>query len=823
MPYSITTILTVLNGDLINTKAFDATIDQLLLDSRQVLFPKHSLFFALKGKRHDGHDYLADLYKKGVYNFVVSRKIDTRPFPNANFILVPDCLKALQQIARFHRQQYDITSIGITGSNGKTVVKEWLFQLLSPDFVIVRSPKSYNSQIGVPLSVWKIQEQDQLGIFEAGISQVGEMEQLAPIIDCEIGIFTNIGSAHNEGFPNLASKIKEKLKLFDQTKMLIYRRDDPLVNEIIQKHFTGKCFTWSTTQTADLSIQTIDQSQKGKTTIEALFQNQKLVIDLPFSDAASIENAIHCWALLLYLKRPSETIATRIAQLEKVAMRLELKAGINNCQLINDSYNSDLHSLNIALHFLEQQSKHSKRSIILSDILQSGQTSQTLYREVGTLLTQKNINRFIGIGQAIPAIQAFLPSACQAVFYADTSSFLQALDELHFKDEIILLKGARPFQFERIANRLAQKIHQTVLEINLTAMQHNLNVYSQLLKAPTRLMVMVKASAYGSGSAEVARMLAFQKVDYLCVAYTDEGIVLRKAGIQLPIMVLNPEEATYESLFRYQLEPEIYSLSSLQRLVAYLPSSSTNLSIHLKLETGMHRLGFEPEDLPMLIQLLQQYPNLEVKSIFSHLSASENQSHDAFSQQQADRFIDQYEQITQALPYRPLRHLLNSAGIVRFPQYQLDMVRLGIGLYGIDGSGQIQDQLNAVHTLKARIAQIKTVLPEENIGYGLRGKVEQVSRIATISIGYADGLLRGAGNGRYQVWVAGQAAPIVGQVCMDMCMIDVSHIPNASEGSEVIVFGEVHSVVELAKCLDTIPYEIFTNISERVKRVYYQE
>ncbi|MEM8906261.1 MAG: bifunctional UDP-N-acetylmuramoyl-tripeptide:D-alanyl-D-alanine ligase/alanine racemase [Bacteroidota bacterium] len=822
-PYSIVHICSIVDGQWLNAEVVDQAIDHLLLDSRQLIFPQTSLFFAIGGKRHNGHDYVANLYQRGVRSFVVAQHISIKNYPEAHFILVKDVLLALQQLAAHHRQQFELEVIGITGSNGKTIVKEWLFQLLQSHRSIVRSPKSYNSQIGVPLSVWQIQSHHQLGIFEAGISQPREMERIAPIIDCQIGIFTNIGAAHDEGFENTAEKIREKLQLFQQAKVLIYRSDDPILDAILQAEAKAPLFSWSSQKEATLRIQPPVVDQNGHTHLKGNFRGQAYQIQIPFSDQASIENAIHCWACLLCLGEHPDFIKQCMLLLDPVAMRLELKAGINSCQLINDSYNSDLNALHIALHFLEQQRHGQKATLILSDILQSGRPSEALYQQVAALLSEKNLDRLIGIGTAIPILQKYLPTSCQQSYYSTTEAFLAQLNPMSFHQEMILLKGARPFRFERIANRLSLKVHQTTLEINLTALQHNLSIYSQQLHSTTRLMVMVKASAYGSGSAEIARLLAFQQVDYLCVAYADEGASLRAAGIQLPIMVLNPEMATFETLYQQQLEPEIYSLALLRQLGQYLSRRSGDLSIHLKLETGMNRLGFAPEELPELIATLQHYSQLKVRSIFSHLAASESTDHDDFSEQQIQSYLRHYEQIAGALSYRPLRHVLNSAGIVRFPQYQMDMVRLGIGLYGIDPSGQLSDQLRPVHTLKARISQIKSVDASASIGYGRQGKLTKGSRIATISIGYADGLLRGAGNGRYTVLLHHQLAPTIGNICMDMCMIDVSHIPEASEGDELIVFGEGHPVNHLAECLNTIPYEVFTNISERVKRVYIQE
>ncbi len=799
-------------------------IKHLLIDSRNPVFLPEALFFALPGHRHDGHDYLVELYEAGLRQFVIAREFPENFLPEAQLLKVPNTLLALQTLACHHRTQFNIPIIGITGSNGKTIVKEWLFQLLQADFAVVRSPKSYNSQIGVPLSIWLMEQRHELGIFEAGISQRAEMEKLAPIIDCSIGVLTNIGDAHQEGFSSKKEKLEEKLFLFAGASSLIYRCDDPLIRENLALSPNQKHFRWST-QGHPAELQIVEQRQSGKgTLLRAHYQGQKQQIRLPFTDEASIENAIHCWALMLHLGYPIQVIRPRLAQLEAVGMRLELKPGINGCVLVNDSYNSDLKALHIALNFLEQQSPRQKRHLFLSDILQSGRMPAELYREVAQLLVAKKIHKLTGIGTNIPLIKTFLPAGIKSSFYSDTEQFLAQVRNEDFRDEAILIKGARAFAFERIANRLAQQVHQTVLEINLSAMLHNLKVYSSYLQPSTKLMVMVKASAYGSGSYEVARLLEYQQVDYLVVAYSDEGVALRQAGIRTPIMVLNPDPNHLDTLIRYQLEPEIYSFALLDQLQRLIPRrTKTPFPIHLKIETGMYRLGFAADEIVSLGQYLKQMPQLKVQSIFSHLSASDNPSHDDFTHQQASIFQDLYAVLSRQLGYQPWRHLLNTGGINRFPQYQMDMVRLGIGLYGIDGSATIQDRLQTVLTLKARISQINELPAGASVGYQRGGQADHDRRIATISVGYADGLLRAAGNERYQVLIAGQKVPIIGNVCMDMCMIDISKVPDVAVGDEVIIFGSEPPVQDLADCLGTIPYEVFTNISERVKRVYYQE
>ena len=865
MRYTIQQIAEIVGGEFLDTPPHDATIEHLLLDSRQVIFPATSLFIALQGRRYDGHEFLEELYRSGVRNFIISNKeaahaIQT-PQTNqthqtpSNLILVPNTHAAFHRLAQFHRHQYSLPVVGVTGSNGKTIVKEWLYQLLHEDYHIVRSPKSYNSQTGVPLSVLQITPEHDLGIFEAGISQMGEMEKLAPILDPDIGIFTNIGQAHSEGFPDIETKLRQKLILFQNAKTVIYSVDNELI-EREMKSLTGpKHFTWSATgKPADLQITRI-QTIGNFTQIDAqtYLNPQPSYLKIPFTDAAALENALHCLALLLHLRVAPETITRRMARLEPVAMRLELKEGLNNCTVINDSYNSDLTSLNIALNFLEQQSKAPKRTVVLSDILQSGLPPEQLYGTVANLLLEKRIDRLIGIGREVSILERLLPAGIDARFYENTPAFLEDFHRLIFRDEIILLKGARRFEFERIANRLAMKFHKTVLEVNLGALLHNLRVYQGQLRPGTKMMVMVKAGAYGSGSAEIAKLLEFQHVDYLGVAYADEGVELRKAGIQLPIMVMNPEEATFDALLRYRLEPEIYSLDLLKNFMEFLQTTldavpdavpkavpkagelnspafgtafgtASGTAIHLKLDTGMHRLGFEESDLDAVLgQIVNRNSSIVIKSIFSHLAASEAPAHDAFTLEQISRFKKMADRLSDGLGYRPMRHILNSGGIIRFPEHQMEMVRLGIGLYGIDSSGQVQDQLQTVNTLKATISQIKHLAPGETAGYGRMGRADRPTRIATLSLGYADGLLRRAGNGHFSVLIHGKKAPLFGNVCMDMTMADVTDIPEAREGDQAIIFGKNLPVQELAASLGTIPYEIFTGISERVKRVYVQE
>jgi len=838
--YSISDIQQILQAGWLQKSDPDTMVEHLLFDSRALATPAVSLFFALPGKHRDGHRFIPELYAQGVRQFVVSQSVDTKSWPDANFLSVENTLTALQSLAAHHRSRFDIPVIGITGSNGKTVVKEWLAQLLSPDFDLVRSPKSYNSQIGVPLSVWQMQERNTLAIFEAGISRPGEMQHLEPIIRPSIGVFTNLGPAHQEGFASDMEKMAEKMKLFARTELLVCRANDWSTFERVglsqpfRRVFRSSANPRDAEISADLQVVSLKKNASGGAHIQAEIakpetwgiemdgRSPRLSVSIPFFDPASIENALHCWAVLLLLGIPQEEIERRMARLEPVEMRLEMKSAVHGSTLINDAYSNDLASLRLALQFARQQAGKGKLTLILSDILQSGMSSKARWSAVQAAMEEQKVGRFFGIGSDILHIKTLLPQTVETSFFPDTDSFLATITEQDFQDETILLKGARSFAFERIARRLEQKAHKTVLEVNLSALAHNLKTYQRLLRPGTRMMVMVKAEGYGAGSAQVAKLLEFHHVDYLGVAYADEGIALREAGVNLPILVLNPEPASFDALRRFRLEPEVYSLELLDEIAAFSTAGKA-LSIHLKLDTGMHRLGFETEDIPALLEQLGGLPGLRVASVFSHLSASDAAQHDDFTRSQAAIFGEMYAQISKTLGYEPLRHICNTGGIERWPEFHFDMVRLGIGLYGIGGQN-IQDQLQVVNTLKATISQIKSIKPGETVGYNRNsGPITTPSTIATISIGYADGLLRLAGGGRFSAYLHGKQAPTLGNICMDMTMLDVTHIPDAKVGDEVFIFGENPPVQELAKCLQTIPYEVFTNISERVKRVYWQE
>jgi len=823
--YSVSKISEIVNGQLFGTINEELKIKELLTDSRQLIYPTHTLFFAISGKRNDGHNYIDELYKKGVKTFVIEEYFDFNKYTEAAFIIVKNSLQALHVLAAYHRSKFDIPVIGITGSNGKTIVKEWLFQLLSNDYNIARSPKSYNSQIGVPLSVWQLNKENTLAIFEAGISEPEEMGKLQAIIKPTIGIFTNIGQAHEINFININQKIGEKLKLFIQVNTLIYSSDYYELKDRLLKtelHKKINVFTWSKNHPAGLNIKSIKRTGLS-TLIKGVFNENIIEITIPFSDNASIENAIHCWALMLNLKYDNAVIAQRMQKLAPVAMRLELKEGVNNCSIINDSYNSDINSLAIAIDFLNQQKQHKQKILILSDILQSGRSDEELYQQVSVLCNEKKIKKIIGIGNAISKYKYLFD--IESDFYADTDSFLNNLNLHTFQKQSILLKGARTFQFERISKALQQKVHETVLEINLTAIIKNLNYFRSLLKPQTKIMAMVKAFSYGSGSYETANILQFHNIDYLAVAYADEGLELRKAGITTPIMIMNPEEDGFSAMLRYHLEPEIYNfrvLNLFEKAIQEELISDTVVPIHIKIDTGMHRLGFEEDAIDELIKRLKINSRLKIASIFSHLAVADYKEEDDFTLRQIESFEKISSKIIKEFKYPILRHILNTAGIVRFPQAQFDMVRVGLGLYGIHFDKGEQSKLQNVSKLKSCISQIKHLPANESVGYGRSFITTKDTSIAIIPVGYADGLNRNLSNGRGKIWIKGKLVPIVGKICMDMCMIDVTDI-KCNEGDEVLIFGKEHPIAELAKTIGTIPYEVLTSVSRRVKRVYFQE
>jgi alanine racemase len=818
--YKLKNISRIVDGKILQIHQ-EGRIEHLLVDSRKVYSPSASLFFALRGPRREGHQFIHELYNKGVRNFIVSDDIELSDFPEANFVLVKNTLEALQQLAAWHRSQFKIPVIGITGSNGKTIVKEWLYQLLHEKFNIVRSPKSYNSQIGVPLSVWQMNEYHELAIFEAGISEPGEMKNLEKIIQPTIGILTNIGEPHSANFENREEKLEEKLKLFTHANKVIAKGDDAWLSRQMMKAATNNFF-WGRNKSSDLQIISVERKNL-QTEITVSFRLETLSFSIPFTDEGSIENAVTCCSLMLVAGIERSYIQQKMPQLQAVSMRLELKKGINQCSIINDSYSADLSSLTIALNFLDQQAAGPKRTVILSDFLQTGLSEKKLYDEISSLLFTHRINKVTGIGKNIGTY--LKPGNKMAYqFYNSTEEFLHQFRSSQFKEETILIKGARVFEFEKIVHALEQKVHQTVLEINLNAIVHNLKEYQKFLEPSTKIMAMVKAFAYGSGGAEIAGILQYHKVDYLGVAYADEGVELRKAGINLPVMIMNPEESTFDAILENNLEPDIYSFELLKQFDSYLKQSGLQqYPIHIEIETGMNRLGFDTTEIKKLVGFLDRTDSFKIISVFSHLAASEDPSQDEFTFQQYKKYINAINELEKILGYTFIKHIANSAAIIRHPLLQIDMVRLGIGMYGIDTTRTNSVELQTVATLKSTIAQIKHLKAGESVSYNRSGVVTKDSVIATIRIGYADGYSRRLGNGAGKMLVNGQLAPVIGAVCMDMTMIDVTDIPEVKEGDEVIVFGNELPIGQIAEWAGTIPYEIMTGISQRVQRVYFEE
>lgn len=800
-------------------KDFYGTITQISIDSRQIIQAEQCLFVALRGAKTDGADYIPALILGGVRVFLVHEdgRVDSALLTKATFIQVKDTRGGLQAIAAFERSQFVKPIIGITGSNGKTIVKEWLGQVLSESFTVAKSPKSYNSQVGVPLSIFGIQPYHQVAILEAGVSKKGEMATLAQMIQPDLGIFTNIGTAHEEGFCSIEEKIDEKLRLFSNCKLLIYCKDQPQVKRVIEALFPAdRLISWSVNPGPDFSVSVKNQDTRSK----IILVNKQLntyTFQVPFTNSASVENITHVIIAALTLGQEATAIQEGLNHLKPVDMRLTLKPGLNDSLIIDDTYNNDIAGLKVALEFLSQQRPKRSKILILSDLLQQG-VPEKVYAEVSELINSYNLDHIIGVGNEVVRLSGFFPGKFEN--YPSTESLLQSINPDTFENDLILITGARPFAFERVVNKLQQRIHGTTLEINLNALTHNFNFFKQLLKQQTKMMVMVKAFAYGGGAAEIANHLQTMGADYLAVAFSDEGVTLRKQGIRLPIMVLNPVEESFDLLREYQLEPVVFSPEFFRKLGNYAKNHQIQVSIHLDLDTGMHRLGFEKQQLNEMKSLIQDFPELKIASIYTHLVGADEQEHEAFSLEQLRLFTEMKAEVESILDYKPLIHALNSAGIVRYPDFQMDMVRLGIGLYGVEVTGKFDSNLKSVSTLKTTISQIKTLPPGATVGYSRKGQLPEGGKIATLAIGYADGYDRRFSQGKGFVLIHGQKAPIIGNVCMDMTMVDVSEI-EASPGDEAVIYSEQISLKELADRIGTIPYELLTNISTRVKRVYY--
>lgn len=823
MKYTIEKVTTLIGARRVGHT--DANIGWILTDSRSLCFPEETLFFALKSERNDGHNYIAELFRRGVRNFVVEsipQNLDN--YPGTNFLKVVKPLEALQRLAERHRDEFNIPIVGITGSNGKTMVKEWLYQLLSPQMVVTRSPKSYNSQIGVPLSVWLMNESTQLGLFEAGISMPGEMQALRDIIQPTIGVLTSLGTAHQENFRSPEEKCMEKMTLFHDTKVIVYNADDDTVSRNLRKTgYRGEKIGWSrTNRTTPLYIYKVE-ADADTTTVSYRFKGDNGTYRLPFIDDASVECSFACAAVALHIGLTPAVLGERMAALEPVAMRLEVKEGQHGCTLINDSYNSDINSLNIALDFMNRRPDHRgrKRTLIISDIYQSGIKGEKLYKEVNELAAKRGVEKIIGIGSEIAAQSKVFTMADKA-FFNNVADFTASPAFAELANEVILIKGSRQFGFDNITELLEQKVHETILEVNLNAVVENLNFYRAHIKPDTKLVCMVKADAYGAGAVEVAKTLQEHRVDYLAVAVADEGVTLRRAGITSNIIIMNPEMTAFKTMFDYDLEPEVYSFRLMDALIkAAEKEGITDYPAHIKLDTGMHRLGFDPEnDICEVIERLKRQNAIIARSVFSHFVGSDSDDFDSFSARQFELFSTASAKLQAAFSHKILRHICNSAGITHFPERQLDMCRLGLGLYGIDSRDN--SVIHTVSTLKTTILQLRHVKKEDTVGYSRKGKLTRDSVIAAIPIGYADGLNRHLGCGHGYCLVNGQKAPYVGNICMDVAMIDVTGI-DCREGDSVEIFGEHLPVTKLSDTIDTIPYEVLTAVSNRVKRVYYQD
>ena len=824
MTYTIEKITTLIGAHHYGENVADVAF--ILTDSRSLCFPEETLFFALQTNRNDGHKYIPELYQRGVRNFVVTDVPADRAetYPDANFLKVSNTLKALQRLAERHRDEFDIPVVGITGSNGKTMVKEWLYQLLSPEMFVTRSPRSYNSQIGVPLSVWLMDEHTQVGVFEAGISKPGEMAALRAIIRPTIAVLTNLGTAHQENFSSMEAKCREKLVLFHDARTVVYDADDAIVRRIVSKtDIQGETIAWSRRDKNAAFYVSEVKKEDAMSVVSYIYKGVAGRYSLPFIDAASVSNSIICAVVALQLGLSRDALDRRMRLLEPVAMRLEVKEGQHGCTLINDSYNSDINSLDIALDFMNRRPDHKGRrhTLVLSDIYQSGKASRELYKEVSDLALKRDVEKFIGIGPQLCA-QAEEIQLPEKFFFHTVEQFIHSEVFRSLHNEVILLKGARKFGFDQVTELLVKKVHETILEVNLNNVVENLNHYRSFLKPTTKLVCMIKADAYGSGSVEIAKTLQDHRVDYLAVAVADEGVTLRRNGITANVMIMNPEMTAFKTMFDYDLEPEVYSFRLLEALIrAAEKEGITDYPVHVKLDTGMHRLGFDPTaDMKRLIDRLKHQNAIIPRSVFSHFVGSDSDAFDDFSARQFALFDAGSKQLQAAFSHKILRHMDNSAGIEHFPERQMDMCRLGLGLYGVDP--RTNAMLQNVSTLKTTILQMHCVKAGETVGYSRKGVIEHDSLIAAIPIGYADGLDRRLGNRRCYCLVNGKKAPYVGNICMDVAMIDVTGI-DCREGDSVEIFGDHLPVTVLSDVLETIPYEVLTGVSTRVKRVYFQD
>lgn len=814
MKYDIVQISKIIEGEL-SLQGQNIELNNVIFDTRKISFAQSSIFFAFTTENNDGHNYINHAYQKGIRNFIVNKIGILKTYDDVNFIIVNDTLFALQKLAKHHRQQFKIPVIGITGSNGKTILKEWLQKALSKKYRVVQSPNSYNSQMGVALSILKINQDHEIAIIEAGISQENEMEKLEQIIKPTIGILTNIGDAHNDGFKDRASKIQEKIKLFPSTKFTILNSEKELIKNAFSKLIHRQTLSWGENSTSEICIESI-KKYAYKTEVSITYKNQKYILNIPFTNRQFLELSMHLIACLIHFKFDEIQINNALSELDTLPNRLEIKNGENNCILINDSYSADMTSMQLALEYQEQHSKQLSKIVIFSDFDQQANKENT-FKELAVLFRQKKIDQLLAI--SIDKKYENLFENLNIKFVSNTQDLISFLRSHKLIDKCILIKGSRKFKLENIFDFLSYAVHQTTLETNFSALEKNLNLYKSQLHNSTKVMAVIKADAYGSGSIAMSEFLEQKGVDYLAVALIDEAIKIRRSGCNIPLMVFNIHNDSFRKLWDYNLEPEVYSIALFRSLSEFAKSQNSVLNIHLKLDTGMHRLGIEKEEIEELLQIIDT-PNIHIVSIFSHLSASENERLDDFTKSQVQEFTTMYSQISGSLNYNPDRHILNTGGVIRFPQYQFEMIRLGLGLYGIDETRSVENKLQKVHSLHAKVLQIKYLKKGESTGYGRSGLVNTATTIATISIGYADGLMRVCGNGHFSVYLNGHLCPIIGNICMDVMMIDVTHVPEVKVYDKVEIFGQNIQLEDLAHACNTISYEIISRISPRVKRIY---
>ena len=818
LPAQILQIITPTNHSVLDA---NCGISELAFDSRKITFPEQTLFFAIKTAKNDGHLYISELIKQKVKNFVISENIEHYKNFNANFYQIDKPVLAMQQMASEHRKTFTYPVVGITGSNGKTIVKEWLSTILSHEFSVIKSPNSYNSQIGVPLSVWKMNDTYGFAIFEAGISQKNEMEKLEAVIQPDIGILTNIGNAHSGFFKNDKEKLIEKLKLFKSSSTIIYNNDNALIRKtLIQDEFAHlKKISWGKHQNSYYKI--ISQKQLQNSTIIE-FSHSPEWLEIPFIDAASIENVLHISAFLMNMGYSLSCISKQLPSLSPLSMRMEIKEAHNHSILINDTYSLDVNSLRIALDFLSNQTQFTKKTLIISDFEQVN-WGEKEYLELSKIFDNYHITKMVVVGNEMRKRHHYFP-VVEKYFYATTNELLAHLDYINIRDEAVLIKGARSFRFERVVQALQLKTHQTILQVDLAAIIQNLHYFKKFLHPETKIMAMVKAMSYGLGDAELINELCYHQIDYLAVAYTDEGIALRNRNITRPVIVLGAEATGFELMIRYQLEPEVFNLFYLKELIATLQNypEIESFPIHIKVDTGMHRLGFDEDELDEMLQLVNRSSQLKIASVFTHLAASEDANEDRFTQNQIQKFNAICKKIDVQISYPYLRHILNTAGIVRFPEAQFDMVRLGLGLYGFSPVPEIQPHLQSVVTLKSVITQIKNVKKSETIGYNRSFTAQKDMQIAIVPVGYADGFPRELSNGVGSMRVQQTQCPIVGKICMDMTMIDVTEL-KVSIGDEVIIYDAENTLEKTGASIGKTSYELLTAISKRVPRIYMRE